>query len=858
MASGAQNSRFQFTLSTGNDSDYYDQTIALSQALINTSFRDLFETTEGVARIAHFDDAAGDRIFGKLDAPTLMLIGHSDDENLAYYQLRINSADVVFRNGQTRTLSQWVLTVKVRLGEVSLEIQPSDDEETRRNKEYWKQDITKRYPGFMIGDYRVQRIFANFAAAQWKQPVEDLSTCFDAKAKKTIALQEWKGQAENSDYFYRIMDLIGGWAVTQGHGALSTLGIKFSLYQEPESVRPATFRPILRHIQIYPYRSKKCPNAVTAIGDQSKRTQAVPYGDLVHGDFNCLMFCENVDTSWVMPGNSINPIVRPLPQKKNMSHSCNLSFPVSDDDPKIPESLGTFSMDYRVVMDRYLLPTLEDLCRATVVKIEEPERIIAVPDISFKPRYTIGDPSPERELNSSPATNIKFTKTNDCHYQWTTKDSKGESGHLFTDGLGSYHRDRYNSYQIDTDSKVEVDWSPGQSAMAISVSISYRYNCAFANYQSMTGQVDSAKYEINVTSSFSIELQVVDDIIVPKFKGLSREDAAKVKNGSSGSPDNHYTVPDGDLKVTSFPVYATGTGKGRDDSESVLKTALEKTLRTGIEKFTRRINEHFNSRGQLILPGHGSLEMRNPKFTQHGGIVADIAFKRTSPKGTMLFPIPSETPASGGQTPGQQSPPTHVPEHRNGNSLKLNWECQVSYNPQSNIGRLSLQALNGKNEDLSFHFIRISFLRSTSTKTRPFVDTEWNKAPDTKALEILFSHGEYTYVDSNSGDPPLELTLQGNAYQLSKSKGWPANSPALEVKVKTDRFVGEMQASVQGFKGNDFKVPKDQGLTLELQGDIQALGNYKIKIAESWKKIPGLKFGGEGTAISYKDISIQP
>ncbi|KAF5723684.1 hypothetical protein FMUND_1618 [Fusarium mundagurra] len=835
MASGAQNSRFQFTLSTGYDSEDYDQTIALSQALINASFRELFETTEGVARIAHFDDAAGDRIFGELDAPTLMLIGHSDDENLAYYQLRIKSADVVFSNGQTRTLSQWVLTVKVNLGEVSLEIQPSDDEETRRNKEYWKQDITRRYPGFMIGDYRVQRIFANFSA-----------------------LQEWKGQAENSDYFYRIMDLIGGWAVTQGHGALSTLGIKFSLYQEPESIRPATFRPILRHIQIYPYRSKKCPNAVTAIGDQSKRTQAAPYGDLVHGDYNCLMFCENVDTSWVMSGKSINPIVRPLPQKKNMAHSCNLSFPVSDDDPKIPESLGTFSMDYRVVMDRYLLPTLEDLCLATVVKIEEPERTIAVPDISFKPRYTIGDASPERELNSPPATNIKFTKTTDCHYEWTTKDSKGENGHLFTDGLGSYHRDRYNSYQIDTDSKVEVDWSPGHSAMAISVSISYRYDCGFANYQNMTGQVDSAKYDINATSTFSLELQVVNDIIVPKFKGLSREDAGKVKNGSSSSPDNHYAVPDGDLKVTSFPVYATGTGKGRDDSESVLRTHLEKALRTGIEKFTRRINEHFNSRGQLILPGHGSLKMRNPKFTEHGGIVADIAFKRTSPKGTMLFPIPSETPASAGPTPGQQSPPTNVPEYRDGNNLKLNWECQVSYNPQSKIGRLSLQALNGKNEDLSFHFIRISLLRSTSTKTRPFDDSEWNKAPDTKALDILFSHREYTYVDSTSGDPPLEQTLQGNTYQLSKSKGWPESSPSLEVKLKTDRSVGEMQASVQALKGSDFKVPKEQGLTLELQGDMQALGNYKIKVVESWKKIPGLKFGEEGTAISYKDISFQP
>ncbi|KAF5989184.1 hypothetical protein FCOIX_42, partial [Fusarium coicis] len=343
MATGPRTYRYQLALCTGNDdSEYYDQTTALSQALINRSFRHLFENTEGVARIDYFDDVVGDRIFGV-----------------------IKEANVVFRNGQTLTLSQWALTVKVNLSEVSLEIQPSDDEETRRNKDYWKQDIVRRYPGLEVGDYRAQRIFANFSAAQWKNPVEERSTCFDQKAKKTIALQEWKDQPENSSYFYRIMDLIGGWAKTQAHEGLSTLGIKFSLYQDPE--------PMLQHIQVYPYKSRKCPNETTTIGNPSKITPAAPFGDLVHGDFNCLMFCENVDTSWNVPGKCTNPMFRFLSQKKHMSHSYNMACPISDDDPKLPDLLGTFAMDYRVVMHRYLLPALEDLCLAIVVKIEEPE-----------------------------------------------------------------------------------------------------------------------------------------------------------------------------------------------------------------------------------------------------------------------------------------------------------------------------------------------------------------------------------------------------------------------------------------------------------------------------------------------------
>ncbi|KAF5981742.1 hypothetical protein FBULB1_4601 [Fusarium bulbicola] len=857
MASGEQNSRVQFTLSTSSDSEYYDQTIALSQALINASFRHLFETTEGVARIAHSDDVAGDRIFGELDAPTLMLIAHTDDENLAYYQLRIKSADVVFRNGQTRSLSQWVLTVKVNLGEVSLEIQPSDDEETRRNKEYWKQDITRRYPGFMIGDYRVQRIFANFSAAQWKKPAEELSTCFDLKSKRTIALQEWKGQPENSDYFYRIMNLIREWAKFQSHEGLSTLGLKISLHEETGWSSFIASGPLLRHTQVYPYKSLKCPNATTGIGSFSHITQAEPYGDLIHGDYNCLVFSENVDMSWDMPRKSINPVIRALPQIKKISHSCNLAFPVSDDAPKVPDSLGTFAMDHRVVLDRYLLPALEELCLESVVKIREPDREIATPSISFHPRYSFGGPYPLRELNIPASSDVKFTKISDGHYQWKKGNSKGERSHRFTDGPYSFHRDRYNSYQIDSESIVQVKWAPGQPAMIVSAFVSYNYDCTFANNPDMTGQVDSVKYEIIAEAVFSLELQVLNTAIIPKFK--STRNAENIGSGPSSSSADSLPVSRNDMRVTTrFIDDNFATGQGQDDTCSVTVRNLEEHLWSSIVVFTRKVNKHFGSSGLFVFPGYGCLDLRSPKFTRLGGIVADIDFKPTLPHGTISFPKPREDPASGAKNAGQQKPPTDVIGQRDENNLKLDWDYHLTYNPQSNIGRLSLQALNGKKEDLSFHFIRISLLRSVSTKTRPFGDTEWSKVPDTKALDILFSHGEYTYVDSNSGDSPLELTLQGNAYQLSKSKDWPANSPALELNVKTDRSVGEMQASVQGLKGSDFKVPRDQGLTLELQGDIQALGNYKIKIAESWKKIPGLKFGGEGTAISYKDINIQP
>ncbi|KAF5636141.1 hypothetical protein F52700_5455 [Fusarium sp. NRRL 52700] len=868
MATAEQKSRLQFSLSTGdgtanNNAEHYDQVTALSQALINRSFRDRFENTEGIARIAHTIDKDGDRIFGELDAPTIMLIGHTDDPNLAYYQLRIKSANVVFRNGQTRTMSQWVLNLKVNLGQVSLDIQPSDNDATRKNKEYWKQDIARRYPGFMLGDYRVQRIFANFAAAEWEAPVEHISTCFDPKTKTTITLQEWKSRPENSDYFYRIRELIGDWAKKEAHEGLSTLGIKFSLHQEAEPYKLllATFRPVLRHTQVYPYKSHGSSKAITSIGDCSRATQAEPYGDLVQGDFNCLMFCENVNTSWDIPGKSISPIIRSLPLIRKMSHRCNLAFPVSEDNLKTPDSLGTFAMDHRIIMDRYLLPTLEDLCRATMVKIDSPERQIAAPEISFRPRYTIGSPAPERQLNSSPHGGIDFTKVSDCHYRWSCGDNKGEEGHLYTDGSYSLFRDRYNSYKIDTESAVDVEWSPGQSSMAISASISYKYDCAFADHKDMTGHLDSVKYEVNAKAAFSLELQVSNATIIPKVKGISRADVAKIKDGSSSSPGDFNTLSDGGLNVSESVNSSSATGEGTDGSSSVLMRDLETSLRAAIARFTQRINDHFNTRGQLVLPGYGNLQMKNPRFTQLGGIVADFDFKSTAPDGIISFPKVHEKPNSSDERSDQPKTPTGAPRLKDENTLKLHWDLRVSYNPATKIGRLSLSALNNKKEDLSFHFIRISLLTSASTKTRPFDDSKWNRSPDDKALDTLFSRGAYLYSvpdESHSGESSSNTQLQGNVYELRKGTGWPANLPPLEVTFKTDRLAGEMQASMHGLKGTDFKVPRDQDLSLVLQGDIQELGRYKIKITESWKKIPGLKFGGEGTAISYKDINIQP
>ena len=87
--------RFDVSLSTGNDDDiniatnYYDQVVALSQTLINRSFKNMFDSVEGINQLFHDDEQdSGDCIEGTLGAPRIMFNGSTENTTEVYYQLQ--------------------------------------------------------------------------------------------------------------------------------------------------------------------------------------------------------------------------------------------------------------------------------------------------------------------------------------------------------------------------------------------------------------------------------------------------------------------------------------------------------------------------------------------------------------------------------------------------------------------------------------------------------------------------------------------------------------------------------------------------------------------------------------------------
>jgi hypothetical protein len=85
-------SRYDVTLDTGSNSDedaylnHYDQVIAMSQGIINASFRDMFEAkTKPPEMVLNHLRGNIDAI---LDAPSIMINGKTKNTTEIYYTLR--------------------------------------------------------------------------------------------------------------------------------------------------------------------------------------------------------------------------------------------------------------------------------------------------------------------------------------------------------------------------------------------------------------------------------------------------------------------------------------------------------------------------------------------------------------------------------------------------------------------------------------------------------------------------------------------------------------------------------------------------------------------------------------------------
>lgn len=147
-------------------------------------------------------------------------------------KFRIKSGKFLFIDGVERKIYDWALAIPTKVNEVSYEETAGDTPEAARRKKRWRKELQDKYPGFVPGDYSVQRIFCALGSAGWYKPDEDSSTVWDPVAQQTISYKVWLNREENKLYKDIIPGLLSGWATKEGEDAVATMGIKFNLSQK--------------------------------------------------------------------------------------------------------------------------------------------------------------------------------------------------------------------------------------------------------------------------------------------------------------------------------------------------------------------------------------------------------------------------------------------------------------------------------------------------------------------------------------------------------------------------------------------------------------------------------------------------
>ncbi|KAK3395004.1 hypothetical protein B0H63DRAFT_518070 [Podospora didyma] len=514
---------------------------------------------------------------------------------------------------------------------------------------------------------------------------------------------------------------IHNWAKDWREKETSTLVTKFALRPKDIKINAPTFRSVGRN----------------GHGEytEDKRDAANPWGRLVNGDFNCLLYCENVDR---LMGNGPNGQVRArkLPMHKSLSYNGNLA------EPGPPLILGSFVMDHRAFMSTFLLPQLQELCLSTYMQVGVPRKWYEVETRKMCARlnYATGC-----ELGGSPAVPASdpFFKLDripgdQAHCCW--KRISEQDGRLFDKVFkfvlvlpSSFAAIMgWGSHCMHADSEVNVKWTTGSP--------------------SMTPVNDRSEYIVTATWSFNIKMQNVMTSTYDKNNTYAGETEVLCPCIDG--------LVDGRPQSISFDLVSKEKTQNIDDETGdAIKGDLIFSLTRGLKVILENIEMRFEHTGKLSYPGYGELKYTDPQFTRLGSLITTVAYKKPSKDTRMFFPVVD----SSEMTVAQPSLPP--PETSTFNSTlahnrepALRWTQSFKYSEKTCIGRLKMRGLNPNvatadsrvESALAFRVIRISLLHTprknptTGVTTMPklFSETKFKPEPDPSFMKQLFDAGK--------------------------------------------------------------------------------------------------------------------
>ena len=337
-------------------------------------------------------------------------------------------------------------------------------------------------------------------------------------------------------------------------------------------------------------------------------------------DYNCLVFCEVVETR--IAAEQTAPKI--LPTGSRLAYNGNLA------DAQTP---GTYVLDHRTYFFDRILKDLRQLCVAINVIPLKPE--IGVDQNKnqyFRSGISVGTNPPDRETVYPGVANqdandpdFAFKYMASGKYVWTKRlaaPGSGQDTRTFTDCL---YAPIYRKWDIHSTQTVTVSWKPATNKITVTGSTAYYHWEGFSTKHdrwAWNGKGNDPFYygliTINVTWSFDIVLEGAKE--GQEGAGLQ----PKLERLQGGLPT--------DLKIKGEKEWV------RDDTMERLSADIQKNMIKALEHITDSIKKGFENAGKLTYPGTRTLKFESPQLNNYGDIMTTISYQPLGPDLVTLIP----------------------------------------------------------------------------------------------------------------------------------------------------------------------------------------------------------------------------
>ena len=354
--------------------------------------------------------------------------------------------------------------------------------------------------------------------------------------------------------------------------------------------------------------------------EEYSKLKALGPAALYGRDYNCLVFCEVVETR--IAAEKTAP--RILPTGSRLAYNGNLT------DAQTP---GTYVLDHRTYFYDRILKDLRQLCVAiNVIPLKPDIGVDKDRNPFFRSAISVGTNPRDRETvypwvanQDANDPDFAFKYMAPGRYVWTKRLAAPGSGvdtRTFTE---CRYAPIYRKWDIHSTQTVTVCWNPGSNRITVSGVTAYYHWEAYSSKHDRwewNGQGNDPFYygliTIDVTWSFDIVLEGVKEEqegagLQPKFEGLQ----------------------DGLPKNLSFRPQKKWV---RDDTMERLSADIQKNLIKALERITESIKKGFENAGNLTYPGTRTLKFESPQLNNFGDIITTISYQPLGPDLVTLIP----------------------------------------------------------------------------------------------------------------------------------------------------------------------------------------------------------------------------